>query len=166
MARVVSMRSGSGYRAQLDRSRRFLDRVQSIDPRRDVDYQDDVWAFFQNCWHLKDWLSHDHRVPYSVRKNALAAAHRSRVLKVCRDMANGTKHRKLTNRGKSVRARAVHLWTNTTIVPGGGVTTIDCLLKFPRRKIKFRSARDVAAECMNEWIEILESHGLKTNRLS
>jgi hypothetical protein len=114
---VVSFKSGSGYRAQLDRARRFLDRVQSLDPRRDVDYQDDVWAFFQNCWHIKDWLKHDYRVPASVRDRAIAAAHRSKVLQVCRDMGNGTKHRKLEKRGKPVRARAVHLWTNTRMVP-------------------------------------------------
>ncbi len=164
--RIVSMRSGSGYRAQLDRARRFLDRVQSSEPRRDIDYQDDVWAFFQNCWHIKDWLSYDYRVPDSVRRSAVAEAHSSRVLQVCRDMANGTKHQKLKKRGKIARARAVHLWTNTTIVPGGGPTTIDCLLKFPRRKVKFRSARDVAVECMQEWLRILESRGLKTSRLS
>lgn len=63
------------------------------------------------------------------------------------------------------RARAMHLWTNTTIVPGGP-TTIDCLLNFPRRKVKVRSAREVAAECVQEWVRILESHGLNTARRS
>jgi hypothetical protein len=61
LMRVVSMRSGSGYRAQLDRVHRFLDREQSHDPRRDIDYQDDAWAFFQDCWHIKDWLGQDYR---------------------------------------------------------------------------------------------------------
>jgi hypothetical protein len=163
--RVISIRSGSGYRAQLDRARRFLERVQSQDSRRDVDYQDDVWAFFQNCWHIKDWLNHDYRVPESTRRSALAAANKSTILKVCRDMANGTKHRKLQRRGKPTRALAVHLWTNTTIMPDG-LTTIDCTIKFPRRKVKFRSARDVAVECLREWVRILEDHRLNTARRS
>lgn len=88
--RGITMRTGSGYRAQLDRTRRFMDRVQSLEPRRDIDYQDDVWAFFQNCWHIKDWLEADHRVPQTIRQSVISAAHRSRVLQVCRDMANGT----------------------------------------------------------------------------
>ena len=158
---VVSQVGHFGYRAQLDRARRFLDRVQSRAPRRDIDYQDDVWAFFQNCWHIKDWLEHDYRVPRPIRDKAIAAAHQSRVLRVCRDMANGTKHRKLTARGKPRRPRAMHLWTDTTIVPGGG-TTIDCYIKFPRRTVKLRSAREVAAECLEEWIRILSQQGLAT----
>lgn len=162
---VVSKMGGFGYRAQLDRARRFLDRVESDVPRRDIDYQDDVWAFFQNCWHIKDWLEFDYRVPRQKRASAIAAAHKSRVLRVCQDMANGTKHRRLSRRGKQVRARAVHLWTDTRIVPGG-TTTIDCFIKFPRRKVKLRTAREVAAECVEEWVRILSDEGLATERRS
>jgi hypothetical protein len=168
MREVVAIIGSVGYRSQLDRTRRFLDRLQSGDPRRDIDYQDDVWAFFQNCWHIKDWLQHDNRVPKGTRARAIAAAHASRILRVCRDMANGTKHRKLTHRDKSrppPRARAVHMWTSTRIVPGGP-TTIDCLLKFPQRKVRLRSAREVAAECLEEWIKILHAFNLNTARLS
>jgi hypothetical protein len=165
--RGVSMISSSGYRAQLDRARRFLERVQSTEPRRDVDYQDDVWAFFQNCWHIKDWLEHDRRVPEVVRDSVKKAAYKSRVLRVCADVANGTKHLKLTRRdGKRVRARAVHRWTNTEMTPGGDPTKIDCMLEFPRRKDKFRSAREVADECLREWVRLLEAHGLRTERRS
>jgi hypothetical protein len=126
-----------------------------------------VWAFFQNCWHIKDWLKHDYRVRKAVRDRVLKAAHQSRVLRVCADMANGTKHRKLTTaRGKPVRARAMHLYTNTTMTPGGEPTKIDCLLKFPRSTIKFRSAREVAEECLGDWVKILKAHGLRTERRS
>lgn len=166
--RMVSVRSGTGYRDQLDRARRFLERVQSLDPRRDVDYQDDVWAFFQNCWHIKDWLRFDYRLQETVRRKVVQEVHKSRVLRVCRDMANGTKHRKLTSLDKRrppPRPRAMHLWTNTTIVPGGQ-TTIDCMVHFPRRKIRFRSAREVAAECLDEWIRILQLEGLSTAQRS
>jgi hypothetical protein len=103
-----------------------------------------------------------------VRIRAVRAAEKSRVLAVCRDMANGTKHRKLTRPDKKrppPRARAVHLYTNTEIVPGDE-TTIDCLLRFPRRKVQLRSAREVTAECLEEWIRILEAEQLATARLS
>jgi hypothetical protein len=160
--RGVVYKSGSGYRDQLDRAHRFLDRVQSIEPRGDIDYQDDVWAFFQNCWHIADWLWHDYRVPKVVRERAVKTAEKSRILAVCRDMANGTKHRKLTRggrRGRPREGRAMHIWTRTTILPGGS-TTIDCELRFPHRKAQFRSAREVAVECLAEWIRILKSEHL------
>jgi hypothetical protein len=166
MAKVITQ-SGTGYRSQFDRARRFLDRVQSLEPRRDVDYQDDVWAFFQNCWHVIDWLGHDRLVPRALREQIISEVLVSKMLRVCRDMANGTKHRKLTRRGKKAppRPRAVHLYTSTSIVPGGP-TLIDCWIKFPRRKVQLRSAREVATHCLLEWERILNAHGLRTNRLS
>jgi hypothetical protein len=45
-----------------------------------VDYQDDVWAFFQNCWHLKDWVKHDPLVPKDVKDRIVSAAEVSTVL--------------------------------------------------------------------------------------
>jgi len=30
-------------------------------------YQDEVYAFFQNCFHLKDWIKNDSSVPSDIR---------------------------------------------------------------------------------------------------
>jgi len=55
--RVVVSGGQTGYRHQLDRARRFLDRIEQsyeefgdMDP---VDFQDNMWSFFQHCWHVK-----------------------------------------------------------------------------------------------------------------
>ena len=46
MARHVQTRAGHiGYRDQLDRARRFLDRIEQP-AANDVEFQDMVWAFF------------------------------------------------------------------------------------------------------------------------
>ena len=49
---------------QWHRVRRWLDRFTETNSGRshtkDSDnYQDEVYAFFQNCYHLKDWLIND-----------------------------------------------------------------------------------------------------------
>jgi hypothetical protein len=80
--RRLDIRTGTtGYRDQLDRTRRFLERILAARAAGYVvDYQDDVWAFFQNCWHLKDWVKHDPLVPKDVKDRIVSAAEVSTVL--------------------------------------------------------------------------------------
>ncbi|MGD9721473.1 MAG: hypothetical protein AB7O59_09710 [Pirellulales bacterium] len=52
------------YEEQLERVRRYHARVAQIDGGFEAtlpseNYVDDMYAFFQNCYHLKDWLKKD-----------------------------------------------------------------------------------------------------------
>jgi len=74
VVRGIQTRAGHiGYRDQLDRARRFLERIrrgyEGIEDMDDVEFQDMVWSFFQHCWHVKDWLHHDpwHRPPKKLQ---------------------------------------------------------------------------------------------------
>src|SRR5256885_15353507 len=51
----------------------------------------DVYAFFLNCHHLRDWLAADKVSGMSWRK-ATKVIKRSTYLRVCADLANRTKH--------------------------------------------------------------------------
>ena len=149
----LEIRAGTtGYRAQLDRTHRFLARVLSFGPHPyPIEYQDDVWAFFQNCWHLTDWVENDSELKSDLRKRIRKAWLASTLLNmVCRDMANGTKHLALRKRR---RPRAAHAHLRIT-------RYVDCLIDTPTGQ---RSARDVARECVNEWIQILTAVNLPTN---
>jgi hypothetical protein len=44
---------------QFNRVQRAFLRVLDNQNRKLVDYEDDVWSFFQNCWHLTDWIKSD-----------------------------------------------------------------------------------------------------------
>ena len=33
----------------------------------DLAFQDDMWNFFQACWHVKDWVKHDPLVPQPLK---------------------------------------------------------------------------------------------------
>ncbi|MFC1689812.1 hypothetical protein ACFL07_09205 [Pseudomonadota bacterium] len=44
---------------QFNRVQRAFLRVLDNQNRKLVDYEDDVWSFFQNCWHLTDWIKND-----------------------------------------------------------------------------------------------------------
>ena len=89
-------------------------------PLTQVDFQDMVWAFFQNCWHVKDWVWNDPIVPQVTKDAVSAMAHSSVVLKVCQEMCNGTKH-------LAARRGASHDSIDTTIVPGGE-TINECVI--------------------------------------
>lgn len=82
---------------QLARVERFLSRVQDHN-RASVEYDDDLWSFFQNAWHLKDWIENDGTLDKNIRKAIVDEAHRTFELQVCADIAVGTKHLSLTKR--------------------------------------------------------------------
>lgn len=152
----TDIRTGiTGYRDQLDRTRRLLDRVLADRAAGYVvDYQDDVWTFFQNCWHLKDWVKYDPLVPPDIKYQIKLAVKASTVLAVCHDMANGTKHLVLDY--PQAGASHSHVTLTTSVHQG---PAIDCIMETSAGR---RSAREVAQECMDEWVRILSAEGLAT----
>lgn len=53
--------------------------------------KDVVYAFFQNCWHLKDWMIHDDSVKVS-KETIEDFANDDDYLVICADLCNGSKH--------------------------------------------------------------------------
>jgi hypothetical protein len=155
MRRVQTRAGHIGYRDQLDRARRFLDRLD-VPGLSDVDFQDMVWAFFQNCWHVKDWLDNDPKVDPATKDAIIARAHQSVALRVCQEMCNGTKH-------LGSRPGASHDHIDVNITPGGP-TTMDCLIDNGAGTLV--SGRLLARQCIAEWVSILGSHRLATARMS
>jgi hypothetical protein len=119
----------------------------------DVDFQDAMWSFFQNCWHLKDWIKNDPRLLPSTKDALHVQIHSSPVLMVVRDLANGAKHLKLND----PNIAAQHHHVNTTIIPGV-VTRMDLFVEMADGSL--RSGEQVAKECMAEWDAILKAAGL------
>jgi hypothetical protein len=118
----------------------------------DVDFQDMMWAFFQNCWHLKDWIKNDPLLSDAVRTAIDKAAHdKSSCLKMCRELCNGTKH-------LGERPGASHRHINTTIRPGAGPSEMDCVIDNGQGQLI--SGKKLAADCLAEWERILQSLGL------
>jgi hypothetical protein len=51
------------YLEQYERMRRSYDRFrETLGDKIPADYEDDVYAFFMHCYHLKDWLKNDSSV--------------------------------------------------------------------------------------------------------
>ncbi len=93
----------SEYKRQFERVKRFLGRVEDQN-RELVDYEDDLWSFFQQSWHLKDWIKNDPSVPAAVRSRVENEVKKHQVLMICADLANRSKHLHLTRNRTGARS--------------------------------------------------------------
>jgi len=80
---------------QYSRLLRALKRIENNRNRLMEEYEDDVWFFFQNCWHLKDWVKNDDNIPQKVKKSIEKDIEKYDALCICADLANRSKHLKL-----------------------------------------------------------------------
>jgi len=150
------MTKHEGYRDQLNRARRFLDRVfQASDAdwadANENEFRDLMWAFFQNCWHVKDWIQSDTTIPVATKDEVYRLAHQSAILAICQQLCNGTKH-------LGPRPGASHDHVATTIAPGWGISDMDCMINDGHGNII--SGKELARDCIAEWECILRSQGL------
>jgi hypothetical protein len=91
------------YQDQLQRARRFLRRLENstvnpaleLPPERQAEYEDMLYAFFQNCWHLKDWIKNDPSAPTPLVNFVSDTSSLPESLRLCADIANASKHLRL-----------------------------------------------------------------------
>ena len=79
------------------------------------DFQDMMWAAFQNCWHVKDWIMSDPNVSDAQKQAVLAMAHQSPDLGACQDLCNGTKHL------APDRARVIRILIQSSVRPAASL---------------------------------------------
>ena len=149
---------------QFRRVKRWYTRFKSIDEGRlDTltldDYLDEVYAFFQNCHHLRDWILNDDNLNIGPETlNTFINSHQE--LQICGDLCNGTKHLKLLKKP----------WSE--IEPKFGKRNIHLKLSAPETpeiiSIKYgidtnegeKDAFELATKCLQAWQIFLESHNV------
>lgn len=89
----------TGYTDQFERVKRYFYRFKEINNGKVHDqesqsYDDDIYAFFQNCYHLKDWIKNDPACSnWSDVENFIS---QNTDLSICADLCNALKHLTLT----------------------------------------------------------------------
>jgi hypothetical protein len=94
------------YQEQLERMKRWYRRFKEIDEGRPHEresdyYQDVVYAFFINCYHLKDWIENDDTVGDHARSKVHGFINKNVELKLCSDICHSLKHLKRNTQGRS-----------------------------------------------------------------
>lgn len=92
----VSVHKSGGWQGQYERVKRWHSLVQKIGGQQkkgDTEQEHDfVYAFFQNCYHLRDWLQNSRAVAQSKLEDFFR---QHEPMRVCQDVCNGTKHWRL-----------------------------------------------------------------------
>ena len=150
------------YIQQLARTYRFLDRYKERcsvevlrDPSRFNELEDFLWAFFQNCWHLKDWIRNDETLSRALRDSIWHDVKDCRELLIVADLANGSKHFARCPEKEWVGATERQITLSRTST-GQSWTSHEIELATGDRF----SALQIAEEAMVAWSRILEQHGM------
>lgn len=86
----------TNYEKQFERVKRFLKRAKkNDDPVSQVDYEDDLWAFFIFAWALKDYILHFVKEYGKIEFDIEKICREYNSLKICSELANNEKHWKL-----------------------------------------------------------------------
>jgi len=87
----------SNYLEQFERVKRHYARFQKLNAGRPHDvpseeYFDDVYAFFQNCYHLKEYLKNDPAFTKHSNQEVENFVTNTPALAICADICTGLKH--------------------------------------------------------------------------
>src|SRR5438445_4151431 len=150
----------AAWKSQFDRLARSLQKVKRADGDTTAQL-DDLLSFFQNCWHLKDWIKNDDTLPKATREAIVRDVETTDRLLFCADLANGSKHLVLTNERKG--ARLWHAKASTSDPKTGEV--------FSEVDVGFTIASnhgtprpygmvEFARAAVKDWEGLLKEHGL------
>ncbi|WNB75844.1 hypothetical protein [Methylomonas koyamae] len=144
---------------QLERTKRYLKRVEEIyagifsssGHNKEV-YDDDVISFFIHCYHVRDWIIHLNKVGVTARQ-VDCYIDKHRALRICADLANGSKHCKLTRSLRNdcqphIAGKERH--TSSWLAGSEGGEVMKCKYTI-LSKTEFVDALELAAECVQLW---------------
>jgi hypothetical protein len=149
------------YREQFDRMVRCRDAIASLasvqardSSKARLAYEDALLFFFQNAWHLKDWIRHDPTIPQPLRDALVSQVETVPELLICADLCNGSKHLSRTTHrvGADFSMLEVEMGRATNHL------TLEQYVDLPDGT-RF-AARDAADVAVRVWEGILRRHGL------
>lgn len=146
------------YELQWDRTKRWLARIDGPPPRDHVTYDDFFWAFFQNCWHLRDWIHNDLELAEDLRKSIMEVWKNDPSLLVCSDLANGAKHLALDRPRDGSGAKHSH---RVLEVMAGEPSKTRLIYYVARGNGERLEALSLAKACMRAWAKILRAYGVQ-----
>ena len=160
---------------QLDRVKRFHERVKDNRNKEVLPYEDDVISFFMHCWHLKDFIEYDPDCSDRLKRQVEKFCEKSEELQICRDLCHRSKHLQLNDskRDADLKGRTISIYTNSVHIAEDGtqetvgeaygevlvhVETDFCGI-YGKRRQKFNiDAIDLAGDLMNIWSKFLKDN--------
>ena len=145
---------------QFRRLERSFEKVLDTRNRDPVEYEDDVWCFIHNCWHLKDFMRTDGKSLHkNVRKRVETDVNSFWKLVLIGDLADRNRHLKINERetDEDVQNRELRIISLKGSGEGNGditlIITDDMKLEYP--------VRDLAKDTMRIWHTLFKLYGLR-----
>jgi hypothetical protein len=152
------------WHEQYGRMQRWYKKCEKLNKEGKVvdtfESKDVIYAFFQNCYHLKDWIKNDTCIDQQVVDGLEDAINNSDAMVLCGCLANSTKHKVLTQNGRRKKIESIELkeTTHLTLVTDNpdksrgrhtlsvvinGKEPVDCI--------------ELAGRCIEFWKEYLKN---------
>ena len=145
---------------QLEIVKRYLKRIEEIYegtpllPGSNKEYyDDDVISFFIHCYHVRDWIVHLNNRGVSS-KEVDEYINKNRALSVCADLANGSKHCRLTRATRTEDQPHVSGQERYISRYGDEVSIMKCEYRI-MSNWNTLDALELATECVALWDEYL-----------
>ena len=153
----------SGYAEQFERVKRYLNRIKQINDGKTHDqasqnYDDEIYAFFQNCYHLKDWIKNDPACSsWSDVENLI---NQNTNLNICADLCNALKHLTLTRPRSNENPNFAGAKINLNIRDGIGVKEkVDISIKYTISTSSGEiDAFELAKHCVSAWEQFINDN--------
>jgi hypothetical protein len=124
-----------------------MDQGQEYD-RSSENYDDEAFAFFLNCYHLKDWIKNDNAAGLAAQNDVENFINSSYPLKLCADICNSHKHLRL----KAPRSDGNPRFAKRHYKLLGDRTATTISLKFEIETSRGPvDAFTLATQCVDEW---------------
>jgi hypothetical protein len=111
-------------------------------------YDDDVYHFFMDAWHLKDWIKNDPSVTFPDRNQIENDVGDVKALRIAADFANGAKHM-IRTRSRSENAQFAKRRVSVTLGDPKARGTQERILNLSDGTSI--SAETLAGEVMTAW---------------
>lgn len=149
------------YLDQFARVKRWYDRLKKVNDgvqhdRSTDHYQDEVYAFFINCYHLKDWIRKDVNCPHIFRRkvNDGDFIKNSVPLSICHDLAIGAKHLEITTPKNDP---STNIGNRSFLLNLGGQNDPNIAIRYRVMSGgKSYDAFELATNCLHEWENVLK----------
>lgn len=119
--------------------------------------KEDYLRFFENCFHLKNWLKEDILLGDSIREKVEGFIDKSANLKIAADLANASKH-KVLNKNIRVDKDIDLIESGYGMMYSPQIYGKNIVISLNRGHF---DAFDVASGCMSEWRDFLNKNKVK-----
>ncbi len=154
------------HQEQFERMKRWYERIKKINQGEPHNlsfinlspgyFYDEFYAFFVNCYHLKDWIQNDDTV--KLPKNEVEHfINQNECIRVCADICVGIKHLKQESSPRSGQVPKFERRELSLSLRGGPEPIITVKFSITTKDGTI-DAFELASECVRKWGEFIKGN--------